>query len=147
LQAAGRWLEAAEAWARAGCPYERAAAMAESQDPDQMLIALGLLDELGARPLAARVRARLRELGVTRVPRGPLEETRGNPAGLTARQVDVLRLLGQGCTNAQIADRLVLSVRTVDSHVAAVLDKLGVRDRRDAAARAAELGVLGGGDR
>jgi DNA-binding NarL/FixJ family response regulator len=61
--------------------------------------------------------------------------------------VDVLRLLGQGCTNAQIADRLVLSVRTVDSHVAAVLDKLGVRDRRDAAARAAELGVLGGGDR
>jgi DNA-binding CsgD family transcriptional regulator/tetratricopeptide (TPR) repeat protein len=147
LQAAGRWLEAAEAWARAGCPYERAAALAESQDPDQMLIALGLLDELGARPLAARVRVRLRELGVTRVPRGPLEETRGNPAGLTARQVDVLRLVGQGCTNAQIADRLVLSVRTVDSHVAAVLDKLGVRDRRDAAARAAELGVLGGGDR
>jgi DNA-binding CsgD family transcriptional regulator/tetratricopeptide (TPR) repeat protein len=147
LQAAGRWREAAEAWARAGCPYERAAALAESQDPDQMLIALGLLDELGARPLAARVRVRLRELGVTRVPRGPLEETRGNPAGLTARQVDVLRLVGQGCTNAQIADRLVLSVRTVDSHVAAVLDKLGVRDRRDAAARAAELGVLGGGDR
>jgi ATP/maltotriose-dependent transcriptional regulator MalT len=147
LQAAGRWREAAEAWARAGCPYERAAALAESQDPEQMLIALGLLDELGARPLAARVRARLRELGVTRVPRGPLEETRGNPAGLTARQVDVLRLLGQGYTNAQIADRLVLSVRTVDSHVAAVLDKLGVRDRRDAAARAAELGVLGGGDR
>ena len=147
LQAAGRWREAAEAWARAGCPYERAAALAESQDPDQLLTALGLLDELGARPLAARVRARLRELGVTRVPRGPLEETRGNPAGLTARQVDVLRLLGQGCTNAQIADQLVLSVRTVDSHVAAVLDKLGVRDRRDAAARAAELGVLGARDR
>ena len=145
LQAAGRWREAAEAWARAGCPYERAAALAESQDPDQMLAALGLLDELSARPLAARVRARLRELGVTRVPRGPLEETRGNPAGLTARQVDVLRLLGQGYTNAQIADRLVLSVRTVDSHVAAVLDKLGVRDRRDAAARAAELGVLAAG--
>jgi ATP/maltotriose-dependent transcriptional regulator MalT len=147
LQAAGRWREAAEAWARAGCPYERAAALAEGQDPDQLLTALGLLDELGARPLAARVRARLRELGVTRVPRGPLEETRGNPAGLTARQVDVLRLLGQGYTNAQIADQLVLSVRTVDSHVAAVLDKLGVRDRRDAAARATELGVLGARDR
>jgi len=147
LQAAGRWREAAEAWARAGCPYERAAALAEGQDPDQLLTALGLLDELGARPLAARVRARLRELGVTRVPRGPLEETRGNPAGLTARQVDVLRLLGQGYTNAQIADQLVLSVRTVDSHVAAVLDKLGVRDRRDAAARAAELGVLSARDR
>jgi DNA-binding CsgD family transcriptional regulator/tetratricopeptide (TPR) repeat protein len=143
LQAAGRWREAAEAWARAGCPYERAAALAESQHPDQLLTALGLLDELGARPLAARVRARLRELGVTRVPRGPLEETRSNPAGLTARQLDVLRLLSQGRTNAEIAGRLVLSVRTVDSHVAAVLDKLGARDRRDAAARAAELGVSG----
>jgi len=147
LQAAGRWREAADAWARAGCPYERAAALAGSDDPDQLLIALGLLDELGARPLAGRVRARLRELGVARVPRGPVEETRANPAGLTARQVDVLRLLGQGYTNAQIAERLVLSVRTVDSHVAAVLDKLGVRDRRDAAARAAELGVLGGRNR
>jgi DNA-binding NarL/FixJ family response regulator len=81
------------------------------------------------------------------VPRGPVQGTRGNPAGLTARQVDVLRLLGQGCTNAQIADQLVLSVRTVDSPVAAVLDKLGVRDRRDAASRAAELGVSGAGNR
>ena len=147
LQAAGRWREAADAWGRLGCPYERAAALAESEDPDQLLIALGILDELGARPLAARVRTRLRELGVARVPRGPVPETRANPAGLTARQVDVLSLLGQGYTNAQIADQLVLSVRTVDSHVAAVLDKLGVRDRRDAATRAAELGVSGGGDR
>ena len=147
LQAAGRWREAAHAWAEAGCPYERAAALGTSQDPDQLLVALSLLDELGARPLAARIRTRLRDLGVTKVPRGPLEETRGNPAGLTARQVDVLRLIGQGHTNARIADELVISVRTVDSHVAAVLDKLGVRDRRDAAARAAELGVLGARDR
>jgi DNA-binding NarL/FixJ family response regulator len=147
LQAAGRWREAADAWARAGCPYERAAALAGSRDPDQLLIALGILDELGARPLAAQVRARLRELGVARVPRGPLEETRGNPAGLTARQLNVLRLLGQGYTNAQIANQLVLSVRTVDSHVAAVLGKLGARDRYDAAARAAELGMLGARNR
>jgi DNA-binding CsgD family transcriptional regulator/tetratricopeptide (TPR) repeat protein len=147
LQAAGRWREAADAWARAGCPYERAAALTGSRDPDQLLIALGILDELGARPLAAQVRARLRELGVARVPRGPLEETRGNPAGLTARQLNVLRLLGQGYTNAQIANQLVLSVRTVDSHVAAVLGKLGARDRYDAAARAAELGMLGARNR
>ena len=142
LQASGRWQEAAEAWAGAGCSYERAAALGESQDPDQMVVALSVLDDLGARPLAARIRTRLRELGVTKVPRGPVEETRANPAGLTARQVDVLRLLGQGATNAQIANQLVISVRTVDSHVSAVLDKLGVRDRREAGARAAELGVL-----
>ena len=54
----------------------------------------------------------------------------------------MLRLLGQGCTNAEIADRLVVSTRTVDSHVAAVLAKLGVRTRRDAADRAADLGLL-----
>jgi DNA-binding NarL/FixJ family response regulator len=59
----------------------------------------------------------------------------------TERQVLVLRLLGQGCANAEIAGRLVVSTRTVDSHVAAVLGKLGVTTRR-AAARAADLGLL-----
>jgi DNA-binding NarL/FixJ family response regulator len=58
----------------------------------------------------------------------------------------VLRRLGQGRTNAQIASELVVSVRTVDSHVAALLGKLGAADRRTAAARAAELGLLDAGD-
>jgi len=147
LMAAGRWAEAAAAWAAAGCPYEQALALAESPDPDDLLAALATLDRLGAKPLAGRVRARLRDLGVTRIPRGPADDTRANPAGLTARQVDVLRLLARGYTNAQIAGELVISARTVDSHVAAVLDKLGAPDRRAAAARAADLGVLGVGDR
>jgi DNA-binding CsgD family transcriptional regulator len=142
VQAAGRWREAAALWETAGCPYEHAAALADSGDPPHLLTALGILDELDARPLATDVRRRLRALGVSRIPRGPLSETRVNPAGLTARQLDVLRLLGQGCTNAQIASQLVVSVRTVDSHVAAVLDKLGAASRREAAVRAAELGVL-----
>ncbi|MGH3705657.1 MAG: helix-turn-helix domain-containing protein, partial [Agromyces sp.] len=55
------------------------------------------------------------------------------------RQVDVLRLVADGHTNAQIADRLVLSVRTVDTHVAAVLAKLGVPTRQDAARLAPEV--------
>jgi DNA-binding CsgD family transcriptional regulator len=142
LQAAGRWREAAAAWEAAGCPYEHAAALAESPGAQHLLTALEMLDELGATPLATLVRRRLRTLGVTRIPRGPLGETRSNPAGLTARQIDVLRLLGRGYTNAQIASQLVVSVRTVDSHVAAVLGKLGAASRREAAARAAELGVL-----
>jgi DNA-binding CsgD family transcriptional regulator/tetratricopeptide (TPR) repeat protein len=141
-QAAGRWAEAAQAWAAAGCRYEHAAALADSPRPDDLLAALGPLDELAATPLATMVRGRLRALGVPRIPRGPLGETRANPAGLTPRQIDVLRLLGQGYTNAEIASQLVLSVRTVDSHVAAVLGKLGAPTRRAAAARAAELGVL-----
>jgi DNA-binding NarL/FixJ family response regulator len=147
VQAAGRWREAAALWEAAGCPYEHAAALAESPDPEHLLTALATLDELGAKPLAAKVRERLRMLGVTRIPRGPLDETRVNPAGLTSRQIDVLRLLGKGYTNAQIAGQLVVSVRTVDSHVAAVLGKLGAASRREAAARAAELGVLDAGDR
>ena len=142
VQAAGRWREAAAAWEAAGCPYEHAAALAESHDAQHLLTALEMLDGLGAKPLATAVRRRLRALGVTRIPRGPLGETRVNPAGLTARQIDVLRLLGKGYTNAQIASQLVVSVRTVDSHVAAVLSKLGAVSRHEAVARAADLGAL-----
>jgi DNA-binding CsgD family transcriptional regulator/tetratricopeptide (TPR) repeat protein/energy-coupling factor transporter ATP-binding protein EcfA2 len=142
LQAAGRWREAAAAWQAAGYPYEHAAALAESPDPQDRLAALAQLDALGAAPLARLVRAGLRRLGIAHVPRGPVGATRQNPAGLTERQVQVLRLLSQGCTNAEIADRLVVSTRTVDSHVAAVLAKLDVATRRAAAARARDLGVL-----
>lgn len=147
LQAAGRWREAAAAWRRARCPYEHAAAMAESPDPDDLLAALAELDALGAEPLARRVRRRLRELGAARVPRGPLATTRDNPAGLTDRQWEVARLLADGLTNAEIAARLVVSVRTVDNHVAAVFDKLGARSRRDIAARIAALDRSGDGAR
>ena len=56
--------------------------------------------------------------------------------------MDVLRLLGGSLTNAEIAARLVLSVRTVDTHVAAVLAKLGLHSRREVPARAAQLGMV-----
>jgi DNA-binding NarL/FixJ family response regulator len=104
------------------------------------LRALTIFDELGAAPLSRTTRRRLRVLGV-RAPRGPVEGTRANPAGLTDRQLEVLRLVCDGLTNAEIADRLVVSVRTVDSHVAAVLAKLGVRSRLHALRCARELGV------
>lgn len=141
LQAAGKWREAADLWQRAGCPYEHASALAQSPDPADLLTALAALDTMGAEPLARRVRQRLRELGVTRVPRLK-PSTRDNPAGLTPRQVEVVRLLADGLSNAEIAARLVLSVRTVDTHVAAILDKLSTRTRREAAVRATELGFL-----
>jgi DNA-binding NarL/FixJ family response regulator/tetratricopeptide (TPR) repeat protein/energy-coupling factor transporter ATP-binding protein EcfA2 len=142
LLATGQWRQAAEAWQRAGCPYERAVALAHSPDPADLLSALTTLDALGAEPLARKIRLRLRELGVTRIPRGRVQSTRDNPAGLTGRQTDVVRLLAEGLTNAEIAARLVLSVRTVDTHVAAILTKLDAKTRRDAAARAKALGLL-----
>jgi DNA-binding CsgD family transcriptional regulator len=136
----GDWRAAAAAWQEAGDPYETALELAESGDPEATAEALRMLEGLRAEPAAARVRERLRAMGA-RVPRGPRAVTRANPAGLTPRQLAVLGLLREGMTNAEIADRLVLSVRTVDHHVAAVLDKLGVRSRREAAAAAQELGV------
>jgi len=132
LAAAGDWRAAAAVWERLGCPFERAHALADADDEEALLTALDLAVGLGAEPLAARLRAKLRTYGVQRVPRGPRPDTRANPAGLTARQLEVLALLREGLTNGEIAERLVLSVRTVDHHVSAVLEKLGVDNRRAA---------------
>jgi DNA-binding NarL/FixJ family response regulator len=65
-----------------------------------------------------------------------------NPAGLTTRQIDVLHLIDDGLTNAELAERLYLSVRTVEHHVAAILTRLEVTSRRDAIRRGRELGIL-----
>jgi DNA-binding NarL/FixJ family response regulator len=83
----------------------------------------------------------LRELGVVSVPRGRIATTRAHPAGLTARQADVLALLAEGLSNADIADRLVISARTADHHVSAILAKLSVRSRREAAVVAQRMGL------
>jgi DNA-binding CsgD family transcriptional regulator len=60
------------------------------------------------------------------------------PAGLTAREVDVLRLVAQGLSDAQVADRLVVSVRTVNGHLQSVYRKLGVSSRAAATRFAVE---------
>ena len=70
--------------------------------------------------------------------------TRENAGGLTNRQLDVLALISEGLRNAEIAERLVVSEKTVDHHVSAILGKLGVRSRGQASAAAARLGLLAG---
>ena len=97
--------------------------------------------QLGARPLAALVARRLRERGVT-VSRGRRPSTLANPAELTAREVEVLTLLGDGLRNAEIAERLFLSPRTVDHHVSAILRKLQAKSRGEAVAEAGRLDLL-----
>jgi DNA-binding CsgD family transcriptional regulator/tetratricopeptide (TPR) repeat protein len=143
-QIAGDWAHAAGYWRENGCRYEAALALADSHDGGKALRqALDELQALGARPAAAIIARRLRELGERGLPRGPRPKTRANPAGLTARELEVLGLLAEGMRNAQIADRLVLSGKTVDHHVSAVLHKLDVRSRGQATVEAARLGLLG----
>ena len=75
-------------------------------------------------------------------PAAPARTTQArDPAGLTAREVEVLRLVAQGLTNAQVAARLYLSPRTVDRHLSAIYTKLGVATRTAAAAFAIEHGL------
>ena len=136
LELAGDWAGAAEAFERRGLPYEAALArvggnIAAVRD------ALRTFTRLGADAAAGRARARLRELGERRHTRTPWGASRGNPYGLTSRQLEVYALLGTGLTNAEIATRLVLSRNTVNHHVTAILAKLDVRNRVEAARKLA----------
>jgi DNA-binding NarL/FixJ family response regulator len=86
------------------------------------------------------VARRLRAKGARGLRRGPRRTTRDNPANLTPREVEVLALVEQGLRNKQIAERLFVSAKTVDHHVAAILRKLGVHTRGEAGAAARRLG-------
>ena len=138
----GRWEEAAAAWEELGRPYAQADALADSSQAESLLRALEILNGLGAKPRAAMVRRRLMEMGVTRVPRSPRPATLSSPAGLTPRQTEVLRLLADGLTYREIAERLYISTKTVDHHVSAVRLKLGVTTRKAAVEAARRLGVI-----
>jgi ATP/maltotriose-dependent transcriptional regulator MalT len=129
---------AAAEWEARGARYLRIEALAAG-DQASGVEALRLLDGLGAGRAAAHVRASLRRRGFSRLPRGPRRATAANVAGLTPRQVEVLLLVVQGLSNADIAARLSLSPKTVDHHVSALLEKLGVASRGQAAAAAHRL--------
>jgi DNA-binding CsgD family transcriptional regulator len=127
----GDWRAAAHAWHQLDCPYEEARALAEG-DAAAQTMALEIFDGLGARPMSDALRGKMQAAGL-RVPRGPRPSTRENPFNLTDRQMEILGLLVENLTNAEIAARLHLSPKTVDRHVSAVLAKLDVHSRAEAA--------------
>jgi DNA-binding CsgD family transcriptional regulator len=94
---------------------------------------VAVLDGLGAAPVAALTRRRLRTAAVLQVPRGPKTATRTDPAGPAGRRREILALVADGLTNAETAARLGLSAREDDHHASAVLTKLDVTTRRKAA--------------
>jgi|SRR5215831_12056061 len=87
---------------------------------------------LYARPAATGLRRKMRARGIVGLPRGPRQTTRANRFGLTARQVEILQLLVEGLSNPEIAQRLSISPKTAEHHVAAILTKLDVPSRRAA---------------
>jgi DNA-binding CsgD family transcriptional regulator/tetratricopeptide (TPR) repeat protein len=141
LEMSGEWARASERWKAAGCPYEAAFALLDA-DQEGLELALGEMRRLGAEPAAKVIAARLRQIGARGVPRGPRPSTRENSSGLTTRELEVLGLLVEGQRNAQIAEHLVLSEKTVSHHVSAILGKLDVRTRGEASAEALRLGLL-----
>ena len=130
----GDWAGAARAWPRRlGCPYEAALALADADStPSGSWRYVSCSD---GRVAGGRDRSRrLREQGVRSVPRQPRRATPDNPGRLTDCGVDAPRPPSEGLRNVDIAARLHISPKTVDHHVSAILAKLGVGSRQEAAA-------------
>lgn len=141
LEFEGDLAGAAQSWSALGCPYEAAVVRSLSSDEPTLRAALEGFRTLGGRPAAASTERRLRAMGVRGLPRGPRVATGKAPHGLTPREREVLECLVDGMTNAQIAERLFISPKTVDHHVSSVLSKIGVHSRGAAAREGVRLGL------
>jgi DNA-binding NarL/FixJ family response regulator len=128
------------------CPYDGALALLGAAEEAALRQALDILTGLGATATARVARRLMRRQGIRSIPAGQRAVTREHPLGLTRREQEVLDLVCAGRTNAETAAHLVISAKTVDHHVSAVLAKLGVRTRQ-AAAEAAMLAAPGSAPR
>jgi DNA-binding CsgD family transcriptional regulator/tetratricopeptide (TPR) repeat protein len=137
-------LLAAEQYGNAGRPLLRAKALeaaavcfAEQDDRGSARSAFARADDvyghLGATWDVARLRAKFRQYGIRRGPQNKHRQVQSGWDSLTPSEAKVAGLVAEGLSNREIADRLVLSIRTVESHVSHILTKLGVRSRVDIA--------------
>ena len=145
LQIAGDFAGAAATWHALGSPYDEARALAETADPDLIRQAIAIFAQLGANPALGQATLRLRALGVrdpSPLRRASAVAPHAGPQGLSAREAEVLRLLAGGRTDREIADTLFISPRTASKHVGAILAKLAVASRAEAAVLALQRGLV-----
>lgn len=144
------WAHVVALWRRVAHPRPLATALlrlgsveALSGDRQSARAALGeafqIAERLGSRPLATAVQEMASRHNV-RIVSPPRRS--GGPTSLTARELEVLRLLAEGASNGEIGEQLFISARTVSVHVSHILDKLGVGSRTAAATVAHKTGLL-----
>lgn len=138
-QISGDWRAAASMWEKFGCPYEQGMALMDGDEAAQ-LAALEIFERLGARPIIEKLKGQMRAQGI-HIPRGPRPATRENPSGLTAREMEVVRLITLGKSNREIAEAMIVSVRTVETYVTRILNKLGFDSRVQIATWVIEKGL------
>jgi DNA-binding CsgD family transcriptional regulator len=142
LELDGRHDDASALWTELGAPFDAALSAVHSPSAEVARAGLSHLQQLDVAGTSARARLLLAERGIHSLPVQPRRATRSNPAGLTNRQLDVARLVAQGLTNGELAERLYISPKTADHHVSAVLGKLGLSSRREVMRSAVELGLV-----
>ena len=139
----GDHIAAGQSWDALQAPYAAGLALLGTTDDgaqvDALVRAVKRLRKVEAQPVVEMAWSRARALGVNRhLPRGrrgPYRAARNHPLGLTGREQDVLGLLVEGSSNAEIADRLSRSQRTIEHHVSSILSKLHVGNRMEATLR------------
>jgi DNA-binding CsgD family transcriptional regulator len=133
LQIQGDWYGAAEMWKNVGCPYERAMALTDGEETAQRL-ALELFTQLGARPAVQLLQQKLRPLPQR-------EHDKSRFGGLTAREREVAAWIAQGKSNREIAEAMTVGVKTIETYVTRILNKLGFDSRVQIATWAVEKGL------
>jgi len=151
------WATAAGDWQRLGQPYAEAyarwrqaeavlvAGHERAQATAPLTAAREAAARLGARPLLREIDALARAARLDVAPADEAAAAAASPPsdlGLTARELDVVRLIGEGCTNRQIAERLFISEKTASVHVSHILSKLNAENRVQAAGIAHRAGLL-----
>lgn len=140
LELAGDYEAASCVWDRLGLPYEAALVrLRRPPEPGFLKSLYDTLEEMNAGQAVQKVKRLAEQAGIALAfedrKRGPYKAAKTHPMGLTAKEQMVLKYLGEGLSNREIADEINRSQRTVEHHVSAILSKLNAPNRMAAILR------------